>query len=213
MAGLSVIRRFCTAAIVCAGLTFGAASQAADDGSTAFPPTAPVAPAAPLALTKTFSKPGFGYSIRYPGDWRANFPGEYAVVFGGIEGTAAHYTTVAIQNILSPRPGEPERAAAALLGEIGRKIAAETNEPSVLTQQPFLYKKGDVKLGGYQMVADFLRKADAMRQWIVALPRPSGTVVHLWIYTAPADEFYDLLPTAQAMLESWIVDPKDQPAR
>ncbi|MFN3077708.1 MAG: hypothetical protein ABT940_12690 [Alphaproteobacteria bacterium] len=160
-------------------------------------------------LEATFAESGFGYTLQYPAGWRITRPGRFAVVFGGAPETAAFYTTVSLDNRLSPHPGEPRRGASAILSLYLKELGAKARGVRVETQVPFLYRQDDVALDGYQAVTEFDGQTERMRQWTVVIPRRSGTVVHVWMFTAPFNEFERALPTARAILDSWRIRGTD----
>ena len=162
------------------------------------------------ALDKVFAQSGFGYSIRYPAMWTLERGRGHAVVFGGKQGTAEAFATVALDNRLSPRPGEPERGAADLAARYAREVTARGTGAQVEASLPFLYKKDGVLLEGRQVVATFDGKTERMQQWAVFIPRRSGTVVHVWIFSASVANFDSALPVARAMLDSWRIAGTDQ---
>jgi len=158
--------------------------------------------ASDIKLGADFGPEGWGYSIDYPIDWTKVEPSNYAVVFSGHQGTAAFHTTVSIQNV---RTKETKDKLAAVKGELARlegRMQDETSGLEVLTRQPFVYEKKGKKIEGAQMVAEFAKRGDAFRQWIVILPRPKAPILHVWIFTGPLEDFPLALPTAKAMLES-----------
>lgn len=157
-------------------------------------------------LGADFGPEGWGYHIDYPKDWMKTEPTNYAVVFSGREGTAGFNTTVSIQNVRTPENDK----RAAVSGEMARlegRMRDQTAGLEVLTRQPFVYERNGLKIEGVQMVAEFYRRADVFRQWIVILPRQKAPILHVWIYTGPAEDFPQALPTARAMLDSWIIKP------
>ncbi|CAA6604131.1 conserved exported hypothetical protein [Rhodospirillaceae bacterium LM-1] len=164
-----------------------------------------VAQAQDVKLGADFGPEGWGYRINYPVDWIKVEPTDYSVVFSGREGTAAYNTTVSIQNVHTQ---DSKDKPAAVMGEMARlegRMQDQTSGLEVLTRHPFVYEKGGVKITGGQMVAEFSRRGDEFRQWIVILPRPKAPVLHVWIFTGPAEDFPQALPTARAMLESLTI--------
>ncbi|MBF0355247.1 MAG: hypothetical protein HQL43_08435 [Alphaproteobacteria bacterium] len=158
-----------------------------------------------IKLGADFGPEGWGYRIDYPVDWTKVEPSNYAVVFSGRQGTAAYHTTVSIQNVRTP---ETKDKIAAVMGELARlegRIRDETTGLEVLTRNPFVYEKKGSKVTGAQMVAEFAKRGDAFRQWIVILPRTKAPILHVWIFTGPLEDFPQALPTAKAMLDSFEI--------
>lgn len=162
-----------------------------------------------LSLTNTFAAPGFGYSIRYPDGWTQARPADFAVILTAPAEAHEHESTITLDNRLSPRPGEPLRGAAALLDRYITELMAKAKDPKVFRQVPFLYRKEGVQLEGYQAVTEFNARNERLRQWVVILPRRSGTVVHVWMFTTPLDRFEEAVPTAKAILDSWLIQGTD----
>lgn len=157
-------------------------------------------------LGASFGPEGWGYRINYPVDWIKVEPSNYAVVFSGREGTAAFNTTVSLQNVRSPEASEDK--AGAVMEEMARlegRMRDQTSGLEVLTRNPFVYDKNGMKITGGQMVAEFARRGDEFRQWIVILPRPKAPILHVWIFSGPAEDFPQALPTAKAMLDSLVI--------
>jgi hypothetical protein len=159
-----------------------------------------------LPLKQRFAPPNFGYSLLYPEDWQALEPAPFSVVIGGPPGTPAFHTTVSIQNVRIKDKLDPQEAAAKELNALEARLIDGTIEASVAAKRPFLYVRGGLKLGGYQMVTAFVRKGDSFKQWTIILPRPKGNILHVWTFTAPEDEFDASLPTARAILDSWTIE-------
>lgn len=40
------------------------------------------------------------------------------------------------------------------------------------------------------------------------MPRPTGTVVHIWSYTSPEGQFDTYSPQAEAMRKSWVIETR-----
>ncbi|MBI4967183.1 MAG: hypothetical protein HZC25_03600 [Rhodospirillales bacterium] len=162
---------------------------------------------APLALDQRFAPAHYGYSIRYPGLWQPVEPVRFSVVFGGPPGTPAFHTTVAIQNVRVARSDDMAAEAAQELAAYEGRMRDDTVELTIQTRKPFIKRQGEAKpIIGYQMVADFVRKGEGFRQWVVILPRAKAPILHVWSYTAPVEQFAGTLPTARAMLDSWTLD-------
>ncbi|MEO5373849.1 MAG: hypothetical protein H7840_06160 [Alphaproteobacteria bacterium] len=162
------------------------------------------------SLSRTFAEAGYGYSIRYPGPWTVSRSGPYTVVFAGAPDTPAYYSTVSIANRLSPNPGEPQRGAAAVMSRYLEELTAKARNARVLKRTSFMRRGQGVTLDGYQAVTEFVANGGGhMRQWVVVVPRRSGTVVHTWMYTAELDDFEESIPIARAMLDSWTIDGTD----
>lgn len=157
-------------------------------------------------LGADFGPKGWGYSIDYPKDWVKAEPSDYSVVFSGREGTAGFNTTVSIQNVRTPE-NDKQAAVAIEMSRLEGRMREQTAGLEILTRQTFLYDKNGIKLLGGQLVAEFSRKGENFRQWIIVLPRQKAPILHVWIYTGPVEDFPQALPTARAMLDSWVIRP------
>jgi hypothetical protein len=160
-----------------------------------------------IPLPYTFDQPRFGYSIRYPAGWDIEHPASFTAVFGGKFGTEAFHSTISIQNVAPPKPGNPMESGSAVFKDMLRQLEKDAVDSSVQAVKPFALERGEHSLAGYQIVADYTKKGELFRQWLVVLPRRDGSVVHVWSYTAPGEDFATYLPIAKAMLDSWSLHP------
>jgi hypothetical protein len=158
-------------------------------------------------LPYTFDLPRFGYSIRYPVGWDIEHPADFTTVFGGKFGTEAFHSTVSIQNVAPPKSGNPLESGSEVFKDMLRQLEKEAADSSVQAVKSFILARGENSLAGYQLVADYTKKGELFRQWLVVLPRRDGSVVYVWSYTAPGEDFATYLPIAKAMLDSWRFHP------
>jgi hypothetical protein len=157
---------------------------------------------AEINLGADFGPEGWGYRTHYPTDWIKVEPTDYSVVFSGREGTSAFNTTVSIQNVRTDLGNDKLAAVTSEMARLEGRMQDQTSALEILTRAPFAYEKNGVKITGAQMVAEFIRRADHFRQWVVILPRPKAPILHVWIFTGPVEDFPQALPTAKAMLDS-----------
>ncbi len=179
------------------------------DLMTAAEPRPQSAKAVPKAAAKTkrFSEPGYGYTIQYPGDWVATKTSATIATFSGKEGTTAFQAVIAIQNVQPPSAKTPEQAVQqALVGMIA-SLRNKAVDVSIIGEQPLTYKNGQINLAGRQMVVAFTHAGQRYRRWALVLLRPTGTVAHIWSYTAPNKQYETFWPLADAMLQSWTIQP------
>ncbi len=59
---------------------------------------------------------------------------------------------------------------------------------------------------GHQFLVAYTQGGQPFTQWTVVVPRPAGTVVHVWSYTAPDGLFPVFRPVAEAMRKTWAID-------
>lgn len=168
------------------------------------------------ALPNTFAEKGFGYTLRYPQGWTLTRPGGYVVVIGGAGNSPQSTSVVSIDNRLSPHPGEPVRGANAVFEQYLAEVKANAPQSTVERQSPFHQKgqnaqKQDRGPVGFQAVVQFNGDSTRLSQWAVVLPRKSGTIVHVWTFTAPLETFEQSLPSARAILDSWLLLPDEKP--
>lgn len=154
-------------------------------------------------LPRDFAEPGYGYRLSYPAEWDATRPEPFTLVLSGRLDSPHFHTTISVVNQPAGRPEDPEASAERLLRRYLNEIQAAAPQAEVLTTAPFLLRRDGPFLRGAQAVAQFRRGGDWVRQWAVAVGRRDAPVVHLWIYSAPAELFDATRPLARAVLESW----------
>ena len=155
---------------------------------------------------KRFTDPGLGLSIQYPGDWIFVRPSPHGVVFSGGEGTEAYFSTVSIRNVDLPRAAGPDQAATAALRDLKAEISATTAGARFHGEGTLVYESKGLFLQGLQFMAIYSLDGKRFKKWTVIIPRPTGTVVHIWSYTSPAGQFDTYTPEAEAMRKSWVIE-------
>lgn len=191
-------------------LTMLASFRPAPAEMTAQPPTAagppsPLPPVAGKAGLVLFSEPGFGYSIMYPADWMRRRPTASRVEFSGGEGTPAYYATVSIENTRVTEAKNPAAAAAALFAVLKQQLAKDAAGVAFLGERPYRYAKNGLELDGHALLVAYGQAGQRFRQYTVVLPRPQGTVAHVWSFAAPEDRFSEFQPIAEEMLQGWTI--------
>ena len=175
-------------------------------------PTAPMTKAAPAKATaamesavsrRRFSAPGFGYEIEYPADWEINKPAEMAAMFSGREGTPAYAAIVGVQNIQPVGASNGDEAAKRAFNQLTSSLGNAVRELKILSDTPWTYQRDGRRLLGRQMTVSYLHAGHHFRKQLIVIPRPSGTVAHVWSYTAPETQFASFQPIATEMLSSW----------
>ena len=155
---------------------------------------------------RVFAAPGYGYTLLIPEGWTDSRDQDFAVVFAPSDKDVS----VVVQNRLAPLPGMAGESVAAVLLDYNRGLDQDVLNKQTLRNAAFYYDGPNGQLTGHQVVVDFdLFEADgtrvALRQWAVIVPRPEGEVVHLWLFTAPQAQFERFLPSAQLILNSWVI--------
>ena len=158
---------------------------------------------------KRFSQSGFGYAIQYPGNWEVTKPSDTTATFSGKKGTPAFQVFVNIQNVRKAKATTPGDAADQVLADLKASLARDAKDFSIVGEKPLTYKNGNLSLAGRQMVVVYTHAGQRYRKWALVLPRPAGTVTHIWSYTAPETRFLEFRPIADAMLKSWTIQPEN----
>ena len=181
------------------------------------PATAKAPPAASLTTAaaqagatpaKRFAEPGYGYTIQYPGDWEVNTPTARTVTFGGRAGSDSYVAEVSIQNVQPPAAKTPRQAADTALADLKSKLKREAADLAFVGEQPLTLKTGRLSLDGQIIVVTYTYNGERYRKWVLVMPRPTGTVAHIWSYTAPDNRFDAFRPIVDAMLKSWTIKPE-----
>ncbi len=179
----------------------------ADLMETAAAPGANRPPALASAPPKRFSRSGYGYTIQYPGTWEATTPSDNTATFSGKKGSDAFQVVVSIQNVRPPAAKTPAEAARKVLADLKSSLTREASDFTIIGEKPLTYRNGALSLAGRQMVVTYTYAGQRYRKWALVLPRPTGTVTHIWSYTAPDVRFREFRPFADAMLKSWTIQP------
>lgn len=176
--------------------------------AAAEPPAAakPVAQASRPLAGRRFADPKFGFSIDYPTDWMMHRTSESSVIFSGAKGSPAYYSTVSIQNAKPETTGAPTQAVAAVLADLKSQLASEPGSVAHLGERPYRYERNGLRLEGFEFLVTYTRGSRRFKQLTVIVPRPGGTVVHIWSYASPENRFQEYQAIAEAMLKSWTIE-------
>ena len=158
---------------------------------------------------KRFAEPGYGYSIQYPGDWVVTQSSANTAIFSGKKGTDAFHAIISIQNVKPPEAKTPAQAALRALADLKVSLSREASSVVFVGEQALTYKNENLSLEGRQIIVTYTFAGERYRKWALVVPRPSGTVAHIWSYTAPDSQFRTFRPFADAMLKSWTIRPGD----
>lgn len=157
---------------------------------------------------KRFAEPGYGYTIEYPGDWNLTKPSATTATFSGKEGSDAFFAIVSIQNVQPQAAKTPAQAAETALADLKSRLKHEAADLAFVGEQPLTLKTGRLSLDGRIIVVTYTIGGERYRKWVLVMPRPTGTVAHIWSYTAPDKRFDAFRPIADAMLKSWTIKPE-----
>ncbi len=153
-----------------------------------------------------FAERAFGYSVAYPGDWTVTRLNPAAVLISGKEGTEAYYATVGIQNIQPPSATGPQHAMAAVLAGLKTELSTKARDVRYFNEGAVAYEKQGLRLKAHQFVVSYEDAGQRYKQWTMIVPRPSGTVIHVWSYRSPEKQFDIFRPIANAIRQSWRID-------
>jgi hypothetical protein len=200
------------AAVIIPGFAVGAALAVDKDKVNRWWEKSPTAPSMPveikepqIALGNTFQESGFGYTVKYPGDWVYTKPSQYTVVFSGKEGTDAYYSTVSIQNIAPSKAGGKHQDVDSLVKSLKDQITTGTENGKISDEKAFDCSAEGEKLTAKGFKAEYARQGENFKQCVVVVQRADGKAFHIWSYTSPAVQYDTFLSTAQAILDSWAI--------
>ena len=152
-----------------------------------------------------FSEPGFGYVIEYPGNWEFNKPAEMAAMFSGRKGTAAYAAIVGVQNIQPINAKSGDESVERALIQLKSSLDKAVRKLKVLKDSPWIYNHDGFRLQGRQLTISYVHDGEHFIKHLIAVPRPVGTVAHVWSYTVPKRQFATFHPVAQKILSSWRI--------
>ena len=180
-------------------------TQARAPQPVAVQPAALAMQARPANDRQRFSDPGFGYEIEYPADWEINKPAAMSAMFSGREGTPAYAAIIGVQNIQPAGAANGDEAAQRAFNQIKASLGNAVRDLKVLNEAPWTYQRDGRRLVGRQVSVSYVHAGHRFMKQMIVIPRPSGTVAHVWSYTAPEREFASFQPVAAAMLSSWRI--------
>ena len=167
--------------------------------------TAPAQKTEEVSLPNIFQEQGFGFTIRYPADWIYIFDNEYTVIFSGMEGTPAFYSTVNIQNVASTKLGGSYTDLDSVVSDFKNQLAS-ASQGKIYNEKTFIYPMRDGhELMGKQFTAEYYLQGTKFKQLQIVVPRSNEEFFHCWAYTSPIDQYDTYFAIAQAMLSSWVI--------
>ncbi len=159
-----------------------------------------------VSLKNTFQEDKFAFSIRYPGDWSYDISG-YIVTFSGKKDTPAYYSTVSVQNLASVKNGGTYENVDSVINDIKNKLGTASNT-RFHNENAFIYTmENGEKLTGKQFTSEYTYQGEDFKQLQIVVPRSDGLAFHAWAYISPVDQYNTYLGIAQAMLDSWVIQP------
>lgn len=163
-------------------------------------------PVPSLGLENTFSQPGFGYTIDYPGDWVAERPTDYTVRFTGRRGTPAARVAFSIQNVASTAIGGRFDGPTALLDDLKCQLVISATDICIHPGPPFtVLDTSGTGLTGPQIIAEYRSGDDVYKKWIAVVPHSSGDVFYVAMYTALRSDYDRFKPAVDAMVATWTI--------
>lgn len=165
----------------------------------------PKSPLANRPSSQRFSDPGFGYEIEYPADWEFNKPAQMAAMFSGREGTPAYAAIIGVQNIQPVGAKSGDEAVMRALNQLKSSLGNAVRGLKVINDAAWTYQRDGRRLLGRQITVTYLHNDQKFRKHLIVIPRPTGTVAHVWSYTAPERQYASFQPIAAKMLSSWRI--------
>jgi hypothetical protein len=158
-----------------------------------------------VATSQHFSEPGFGYAIDYPSDWEFNKPANMTTMFSGREGTPAYAAIIGVQNIQPAGAANGDESVNRALNQMKSSLGNAVRDLKILQDAAWTYQRDGRRLLGRQVTVSYAHVGQRFRKHLIVIPRPSGTVAHVWSYTAPEQQFASFQPVAAQMLASWRI--------
>ncbi len=165
---------------------------------------------APENTLLRFHDPTMGYSMFYPAHWTMTQRDKVTVIFNGPSGEDSAYIALSIQNVAPPVAGTPRLASEAILQQLQAQMAYSVSNVRHTVAEPVTLGAPGSTVQAPQLVSDFIRAGTQYRQWTIVIPRPNGSVVHVWTFVAPLDRFERYRPIAETMAQSWAMESVTQ---
>ncbi len=158
----------------------------------------------PVSTTSSqqFSEPGFGYVMDYPSDWDFSQPAAMTAMFSGREGTPEYAAIIGVQNIQPSGATTGDESVQRALNQLRSSLGNAVRDLKILGDKPWAYQRDGRRLVGRQISVSYTHSGQRFRKHLIAIPRPTGTVAHVWSYTAPEQQFTSFQPIARQMLAS-----------
>ncbi len=155
-----------------------------------------------LPDVNVFAEPGYGYRIEFPSQWVLEKASAFTNVISGPAGSPAYEAIVAVQNVQPESDNASAQAVVRVIADLKNRLRSQARDVQFFGEKPITYEKHGKRLDGAQFVANYGHAGRDFRKWALVLPRSSGSIVHVWSYTAPLDSFDAHRPVAEAILHS-----------
>lgn len=161
----------------------------------------------PIPLTRQYESAKGKYSIHYPENWMVDDSELGTVIISGKKDTREYFTTINIQTILSKKLGGEYGSVNDIVTDIKKQIRDESPTVTYLLDHDYeLTTTGGEKLRGYEMILIYSYQGQIIEQWQIVLPRNNANIFYTWAYTAPIEEYGQVLPIAKAINQTWKID-------
>ena len=154
---------------------------------------------------KPFSKPEFGYSIKYPDGWKYALSTENTVSFTNPEGEAE----ISIQNILGSASNGKYKTIDELIKDLKAQISNSTVAPRFIPERD--YALGSTAYKGKEFAAEYTMNGIKYRQWFVVIPRMDGKIFYSIYMLVPAESWTKYLSTGKEVIAGLKIE-NDSPA-
>ncbi|MBT3556701.1 MAG: hypothetical protein HOC63_17740 [Rhodospirillales bacterium] len=175
-------------------------------------PDVPAATGASGELVR-YNDSNLGYSMVYPDNWKISRPNDSTTVFTGVPGSPSAYAAVAVQNVAPAGSSTDKLAVDAVVQDLRAQMAYSLSNVNHVQGQPFVLPSTMGPIQVVQFVSDYRRGQVDFRQWTLAMARPGtadnqgASLIHVWTYIAPSDQFEASRDLAEQMAGSWTVIP------
>lgn len=160
----------------------------------------------PIVLDKYYESQKSKFSIKYPSDWIYDDTAKGSVLFSGKKQTAAYYSTVNIQTVISKKSGGEYKSVNDIIEDVRKQILHESPTATFLSHGLFsLIQPDGTSVKGEYLTFIYTYESNIIEQWQIVVPRQDGTVFYTWAYTAPIELYGQYLDIAKAMLATWAI--------
>lgn len=159
-----------------------------------------------IPLPRQYTNEGGKYSIKYPENWIVDDTDLGTVILSGKKDTIEYFTTINIQTILGKKSGGDYNTVADIVADIKNQIRDESLTVTYLVDHEYELMSADgEKMRGYEMIFIYSYQGHVIEQWQIILSRKKSDVFYTWAYTAPIENYGQVLPIAKAMNQTWMI--------
>jgi hypothetical protein len=170
--------------------------------------TVPTVQPAEVSLPNIFNEPKFGYTIRYPADWKYEIQEDgYTVIFTNKKGEETSGIMV-IQNLKSTKTGGKYEDADAVMNWMINAIKAVDANAQISDVETVTHPTEDgQQVIGKMCAIAYTYQGQKSGRIVAVIPHSiDGEAFHVWYYEAQKDVFTsDLKPLVEAILESFTL--------